>query len=108
MAEVIVITTPGNDTGFKLAGFNTKTIESIEATETLDLISRDEKYGLVCIEEKLYMAIKKDITERIRKKGLPVVMPLHIPDTFEEISAREGHISRLIRRTIGYQVKLKK
>ncbi|MES0490062.1 MAG: V-type ATP synthase subunit F [Leptospirales bacterium] len=108
MAEVIVITTPGKNLGFELAGFDTITIEEVEATETIDQISSDEKYGLVCIEEKLYMAVKKDIAERIRKKGLPVVMPLHIPDTFAETSAREGHIARLIRRTIGYQVKLKK
>jgi len=108
MAEIIVITTFGKETGFELAGFNTKTINSTEATETLDQISLEGKYGLVCIEEKLYMAVKKDIAERIRKKGLPVVMPLHIPETFEETSGREGHIARLIRRTIGYQVKLKK
>jgi len=108
MAEIIIITSPGNETGFQLAGFYTESINKTEATETIDQIAREGKYGLVCIEESLYSAVKKDVADRIRKKGLPVVMPLHIPDNFEDSGVREGHIARLIRRTIGYQVKLKK
>ena len=108
MAEIIVLTTPDNETGFRLAGFSTMTISVEQATTALDNLSKEGKYGLVCIEELLYVNVKKEIVDRIRKKGLPVIMPLHIPNTFNESGTREGHIARLIRRTIGYQVKLKK
>ena len=64
MAEVIVITAPGNETGFQLAGFLTEIIDKSQATETLDQISRDGKYGLVCIEESLYSAVKKDVATK--------------------------------------------
>jgi hypothetical protein len=45
---------------------------------------------------------------RIKKSGLPVIVPVNIPEAWGEGGPEEAPFARLIRRAIGYHIKLKK
>ncbi len=109
MAGYLVITGKETAPGFRLAG-----IECIEADERTDVaglltsIVDEGRYGLVCIEDRFFKRVPSNVMRRIEKKGFPVVVPVEIPLEWGEKEAGESPIARLIRRAIGYQIKLKR
>ncbi len=99
--------------GFKLAGFETFEVEaarngSAEVTKALDEVIKEGRFGLICIEERVVGKIAKELMARIKKKGFPVIVPLDVPLSWEGAEEKESVVARLIRRSIGYQVKLKR
>jgi len=108
MPGFLVITFPDTSVGFRLAG-----IEVMEVTEDRDLkilleglIERGD-YGLLAVEERLLAKVPDEILRRIRKKGIPVIVPIDTPRSWYGEVERETYILRLIRRAIGYQIKIK-
>ncbi|HEY4708271.1 MAG TPA: V-type ATP synthase subunit F [Thermodesulfobacteriota bacterium] len=109
MAEFLVITGPGASLGFRCAG-----VETLEVEESADVsglllgIQAGGKYGLVAMEEGLLAKVSELTMKRLRKKGLPVIIPINIPAKWGEAEAGESPVVRLIRRAIGYQIKIKR
>lgn len=109
MADFLVITDHGRSLGFKCAG-----LDCMEADEKTDIsalllsIQNEGKYGLVAIEEALLERTPEATLKRIRKKGLPMLIPINIPRKWGEVEPGESPVVRLIRRAIGYQIKLKR
>ena len=109
MAKLMVITGPGAALGFRLGGFEVSEMaDDGEIDSLIEEISAEGGYGLLCVEERFHKKISDRVMRRVRKKGLPVVLGIEIPEKWEETEAGESHIARLIRRAIGYQVKIKK
>ena len=109
MGELLVITRPDRSLGFRLAGFDCKEVAPREDISTiLATIQQEGTYSLVCIEERLLEDVSREVMRRIKKRGLPVIIPLDIPDSWEEKEVLESPITRLIRRAIGYQIKIKR
>lgn len=109
MSEFLVITGPGASLGFKCAG-----VETLEVEETADIsalllgIQSGGKYGLVAMEEGLLEKVSELTMKRLHKKGLPIIVPINIPRQWGEAEAGESPVVRLIRRAIGYQIKIKR
>jgi vacuolar-type H+-ATPase subunit F/Vma7 len=109
MSGLLVITRPGASVGFRCAG-----IDSMEAPETGDIselllsIQDEGKYGLVVVDEPLIEGVKEIVMKRMRKKGLPIIVDINIPDKWEEMEVGESPVVRLIRKAIGYQIKIKR
>ncbi len=109
MAELLLITGPRASDGFKLGGFEVKELdEGSDVDEVMEEVASADKYGLVCMEERFFEKISERVIKRIRKKGLPVILSMEIPEKWGETSGGESHIARLIRRAIGYQINIKK
>jgi vacuolar-type H+-ATPase subunit F/Vma7 len=109
MAEFLVIV--GRDTapGFRLGGFNCMEVEEGEdISSLLEGIQKEGRYGLICIEERFLREVSGEIMRRIRKAGLPIIVPINIPKAWGEGEPEESPMVRLIRRAIGYHIKLKK
>ncbi|HBG47304.1 MAG TPA: hypothetical protein DDW94_10005 [Deltaproteobacteria bacterium] len=109
MADFLVITAPGASAGFKCAG-----VDTLEVDETSDIsglllgIQSGGRYGLVAMEETLMEKVPELVMKRLRKKGLPIIIPINLPRKWGEMEAAESPVVRLIRRAIGYQIKLKR
>ena len=109
MTGFLVITGEGDSAGFRCAGFDS--IEVRDPPEVPPLLSRlvaEEKYGLIAVDERLLDTVPEALMRRIRKKGLPIVMHINIPRRWEERGVGESPVVRLIRRAIGYQIKIKR
>lgn len=109
MAQLLVIAAKKSCEGFKVSGFDCMEVEEErEIDAVIESIFKEQRYGLLCIEQRLFNAITPSVVKRIRRGGLPVMIPVEIPTTWGEPREGETHIESLIRRAIGYQVKLKR
>ncbi|MBI5047972.1 MAG: V-type ATP synthase subunit F [Deltaproteobacteria bacterium] len=109
MSKLLVITYPDTSLGFNLAGVEVKEVqEGEDITAVLNDIVKTGGYGLLAIEEKLLTKVDEGILKRIRKTGIPVIVPINTPKSWHSEVEMESYIARLIRRAIGYQVKIKR
>ncbi len=109
MSELLVITRTGASLGFQTAGLATLEVDSQTDISALLLDLQEEgRYGLIAIEESFLDKASEHAKKRLRKKGLPVIVPLNLPLRWGEEEAGESPVLRLIRRAIGYQIKIKR
>ncbi|OGP13309.1 MAG: hypothetical protein A2052_03450 [Deltaproteobacteria bacterium GWA2_54_12] len=109
MSDFLVITGQGASLGFQTAGLETLEVDSKTDISGLLLgLQSGAKYGLIAIEEHLLEKVSTNAMKRLRKKGLPVIIPINLPMKWGEAEAGESPVLRLIRRAIGYQIKLKR
>jgi vacuolar-type H+-ATPase subunit F/Vma7 len=105
MKKVAFLTPPDVKYGFSLSGVAQHTSETDEAEETLKKIMAEADNGLVIIEERLLSGMPE---ERIRElehawNGILLVLPSPVKPPTEV----EDYAARLIRRAIGYHVRIK-
>ena len=97
---------PGDGLGFRLAG---ATVEEVpaggEAAAFRKLVS-DPRVGVVAVEEELLGAVPARVLRRAREAGLPVILPFALPRQWGEEGRGRAYVAALIRRAVGYAVKL--
>ena len=109
MAGFLVITDKGASLGFRCAGFDTLEVSGEEDISQLLLnLQNDGRWGLIAVEERLLDRVSEYAMRRIRKRGLPVILHINIPQRWEERGFGESPVVRLIRKAIGYQIKIKR
>ena len=48
------------------------------------------------------------LLERVGREGVPVLLPFALPRRWEEAGRGEEYVATLIRRAIGYHVKIQR
>lgn len=109
MAGFVVITGLGGSLGFRCAG-----VECVEAqgaqdvTRILQERQASGNCGLAAVDGSLLDTVPEAVIKRLRKKGLPIIIPIAIPASWTETGPEESAAVRLIRKAIGYQIKIKR
>ena len=104
MKKIIFITARDAEYGFSLAGITHYAVDPVEAGEELKNVMAEPDNGLVIIDERL---MRGGLEERMREQekgwtGILLVLP-----SPEKLPAEvEDYAARLIRRAIGYHVRL--
>ncbi|GMR04601.1 MAG: hypothetical protein BMS9Abin23_0501 [Thermodesulfobacteriota bacterium] len=105
----LVITGAGGSLGFRAAGFDTLEVADDEDMGRLLLTLQAQGcFGLIAVEERFFFRITDRVMKRINKSGLPIIIHINIPSKWEEREVGESPVVRLIRKAIGYQIKIKK
>ena len=104
MTEVVFITPEDARYGFSLAGTMQLTVAVERAEELLRETIADEDVGVVVIDERLVKAIDEKYFRALETgwRGLLVTLPAPERDGAGE----EDYLQRLIRRALGYHVRL--
>ncbi len=104
MKEVVFITPEDARYGFSLAGARQLTATSQQAEELLRATIADPLVAVVVIDERLVKTIdSKRFNElEVNWRGLLVTLPAPEWDSAGE----EDYLQRLIRRALGYHVRL--
>ena len=93
--------------GFALAGIASwPATTSGETAEALSAQRTRDHVGVVLVEEVLYDELADDLRARLERWIRPVVVPFPGPALTEAISA-ETRVVELLRRAIGYRVRLR-
>ena len=93
--------------GFALAGFRPMVVADAEdASRRLGALLGDAHVGLVLIEAPLYEGLAPEVQRRLSARPVPLVVPVPAPSWVEHAAA-DRVIVELLRRAIGYQVKLR-
>ncbi len=105
MKRVAFITPPGTACGFLLGGVPQYIADAPEAEEMIRKVVGDPEIGLVVVDERLMTGLSEDRLKEL-ERGWPGIL-LVLPSPARPSAPEEDYALRLIRRAIGYHVKLK-
>lgn len=105
MKKIAFITPPDAAYGFGLSGVPQVAAKPAVAEEELVKIMREQSNGLAIIEERMLKDIPEERLQDLEKewRGIFLVLPSPVKPPADE----EDYAARLIRRAIGYHVRLK-
>lgn len=104
--RLIVVTRPRAGLGFRLAGVHVEEIEEADATERLTTLLRQSDLGAVAVEEEILRQVPEATVARAVRSGVPVVIPIALPSNWSEAVSAETYVAELVRRAIGYHIKI--
>lgn len=103
---VALLCRPATAAGFGLAGVSAVEVPpGADPTVSVEALLRSGDGGVLLIEESLYDALTADLRQRLERSVRPVVVPFPGPAWTERTSAEE-RVVELLRRAIGYRVRL--
>lgn len=104
MNRIVVLTPADADNGFACCGAVQHAVTAGSAAETLEQALNEAGSGVVILDERLVAEVGEELLHSydIRWPGVLVVLPA--PGVS---GAGENYAMRLIRRAVGYQVKVK-
>lgn len=104
--SVRVVCRPEVAPGFELAGLRADTaIDGASARRRLAALADDPVVGLVLLEERLQQALPVEFAQRLERQPRPLVATFPSPH-FGARQAAEAAVLELLRRAIGYRVRL--
>jgi vacuolar-type H+-ATPase subunit F/Vma7 len=105
---VRVLCRPETGAGFALAGLQPVDAATAEqGRERLQELLAQPDVGVVLMEEGWYESLPDDLRRQLGRRPLPMVVPFPEPAWGEGAATPEGYIIELLRRVIGYRVRLK-
>ena len=109
MARLTVITDPDTALGFRLAGIEVTEVTDVdEAVERLRALLRAKETGIVLYNEEYRSALPEPSQAAMEESLTPIFFAIPVARTGRISERREEYLARLLRRTIGYQVKIKR
>ncbi|MEK6693189.1 MAG: V-type ATP synthase subunit F [Nitrospirota bacterium] len=104
MKEIVFITPPDAEYGFSLTGVTQYAIDIEDAENMLKKIMADPDTGVVVVDERLIKNIPEERLKRMEEGWHGVLLVLPAPERAGiEV---EDYALRLIKRAIGYHVRL--
>lgn len=104
--RLAVAVRPADALGFRLAGVPVEPIAPGEEAAVFRRLLSDPQVGVVAAEEELLRAAPARLLARARQRGIPVVLPFALPRRLGEEGPGRAYVAALIRRAVGYGVKL--
>lgn len=104
MRQCFFITPMDCRQGFNLAGFSHLPIEPAQLEATVQQSMGSQNIGMIVIDERLLAGIDEDRLQALERRwdGIVVILPRPAALVGEE----EDFAMRLIRRAVGYQLRL--
>ncbi len=105
MKQVAFITPPGSACGFLLSGVHQYVADVAESEDVIRDVMGDPEIGLIVVDERLITGLSEDRLKEIEGGWSGILLVL--PSPAKPSAPEEDYALRLIRRAIGYHVKLK-
>lgn len=105
MKKLVFITIPDGEYGFSLAGVSQLAGEVGEAENMLKTAMDEPDTGLIIIDERLIRGMAEERLREIEKRWSGILLVL--PSPRKPVAEMEDYAARLIRRAIGYHVRLR-
>ncbi len=97
---------PGDGLGFRLAGVAVEEIPAGGEAQAFRRLLADARLGVLAVEEEVLAAAPARVLGRARERGVPVILPFALPRALGEADRGRAYVAALIRRAVGYGVKL--
>ncbi len=105
MKKIVFITPREAEYGFRLAGVTQHTVTVEDAENVLKRVLGEPDTGLVAIDERLIKGIDEKKLRGMEEKWYGILLILPAPK--RPALETEDYALQLIRRTIGYYVRVK-
>ena len=105
-ATVRLMCRPATAAGFGLSGLSALALPpGADATPPVEALLRPGDPGVLLIEEAIFDDLGPELRQRLERSVRPVVVPFPGPSWTERGPAEE-RVVELLRRAIGYRVRL--
>lgn len=104
MRKIVVITPPDAAFGFAVAGVTQVVTTPDQAEAAVRRNMEDPECGVVILDERLLAGIDERRFKEMEKRWFGVLVVLPVPESGG--TEGEDFATRLIRKVIGYQVRL--
>lgn len=98
----------GEGLGFRLAGVPVEEIADGQEAERVKALVSEPDLGVLAIEAGLLERVPPALVEKVDRDGLPVLLPFTVPRNWQDVGSGQEYVATLIRRAIGYHVKLRR
>ncbi len=105
MKKIAFITTTDGEYGFSLAGISQLAGEVGDTENMLKTAMDEPDTGLIIIDERLIRGMAEERLREIEKRWSGILLVL--PSPRKPVAEMEDYAARLIRRAIGYHVRLR-
>ena len=105
MTRIVFITPETPPHGFSAAGFDQLLIESRSALGALKQTVAEIDVGVVIVDERLLDSIDDQTLQQLQHDWHGILLVL--PDPTGALPVEEDYLQRLIRRALGYHVRIR-
>lgn len=106
--RIAVLCRPEIAAGFALAGLRPDEIDKPEqGTAAVRNLLRDPETGVLLVEDRFYAELPEDVRRELARRPVPLVVPFPGPVWQAPPEGPEAYIIELLRRVIGYRVRLR-
>ncbi len=106
MKKIAFLTPFDAEYGFSLSGVPQKTAEAVDAEEVLHRTMAEPDVGLAVVDERLLAGMPDERLRELEQSWQQGIL-LVLPSPEKPPAEVEDYAARLIRRAIGYHVRLK-
>ena len=103
---VRVLCAPPVAPGFELAGLAPRVAEPAGADAALEELAAEPNAGVILVQSDLYDAATGPVMRRLEREAIPVLLPFPGPQ-WKARPSPEEYVVELLRRAIGYRVRLR-
>lgn len=104
--RLAVVVRPGDALGFRLAGARVEEAPPGGEAALLRALVGEPELAVLAVEQEVLAAAPERLLRRARERGLPVILPFALPRRWSEEGGGRAYVAALIRRAVGYGVKL--
>lgn len=102
-----VVASPALAAGFRLAGLAVDEVLSPDETaDRLAIAAAQPDLGILLVEQALLDAVPAPARHDAERRALPILVPIPAPNWDGQNADAESYILELLRRAIGYRVRL--
>jgi len=102
-----VVCRPASLEGFGVAGVRALAAgDASECALLLERLAAEPDVGVVLVEDSLWRALSDPLRARLERRAVPVIVPFPGPRS-EGAPAAEAELVEMLRRAIGYRVRLR-
>jgi len=105
MRQVVCITLPDAQYGFHLAGITQYAVALPEAEDAISKATDEPETGLVIVDERIVKSLTEERLREIQRRWSGILLVLPSPE--KPSADEEDYALRLIRRAIGYHVRVR-
>lgn len=104
MRKILVLAPARPVAGFAMAGVMAREAATIQLPQLLDAATGDSSVGVVAIDERLIDPAAQERLREVERRWRGAVVIVPSPGT--PVRPEDDYARRLIRRAIGYQVRV--
>lgn len=107
MYSVTAIVPRGQSIGFSLAGIRIREVSGITDAHIALAEELDDKHnGIILIDEEYDSDMTAKLQKKVDESTIPLVVSIPVITRWEQIRERDEIIGNIIRRAVGYRIKL--
>ena len=109
MARMIALVDRETGLGFRLAGMEARTTETVdEMKRSVEALLAEGGADVALLDESLFHQAPEPLKRRIEESVAPIFVLVPTFRLRRERVTPEEYVARLIRRAIGYQIKIRR